>query len=66
MATRAYEGIAKNIEGEIIEKLAGDAEILLDEEDSKKDHKESRKITKERSYSGSYKLKHMIPKGKHL
>ena len=66
MATRIYESIAKNTEVEVIEKLAGEAEVLLDAEDSKKDLKESRKITKERFYSGPYKLKHMIPKGKHL
>ena len=66
MATRMYEGTAKKTRAEEIEKLAGEAEVLLDAEDSRKDLKESRKITKERFYSGSYKLKHMIPKGKHL
>lgn len=66
MATRTYESIAKDTEAAEIEKLAGAAEVLLDEEDTKKDLKESRKITKEHFYCGPYKLKHMLPKGKHL
>lgn len=53
-------------EVEIIEKLAGEAEILLDEADSKKDLKEKRGIIKQTLYDGSNKLKHIIPKGKHL
>lgn len=66
MATRTFESITKNIDAEDIEKLSEEAEIILAEEDSKKDLKERRKITKEHSYCGPYKLKHMIPKGKHL
>lgn len=66
MATREYGNIEKNTEAEEIEKLAGEAEVLLAEEDAKKDLKERRKITKEHFFSGSYKLKHTIPKGKHL
>jgi len=57
--------IDKN-EAENIEKLAGEAEILLEEADSKKDLKEKRGIIKKTLYDGSNKLKHIIPKGKHL
>ena len=53
-------------EVEIIEKLAGEAEILLEEADSKKDLKEKRGIIKQTLYDGSNKLKHIVPKGKHL
>ena len=54
------------IEAEKIEQLAGEAEILLEEDDSKKDLKEKRGIIKQTLYDGSKKLKHIIPKGKHL
>lgn len=50
----------------IIEELAEKAESLLEEVDSKKDLKEKRKILKQTLYDGSEKLKHVIPKGKHL
>ena len=53
-------------EAEKIEKLAGEAEILLEEDDSKKDLKEKRGIIKQTLYVGSNKLKHIVPKGKHL
>ena len=53
-------------EAEMIEKLAREAEILIEEDDSKKDLKEKRKIIKQTLYDGSNKLKHIIPKGKHL
>jgi len=53
-------------EAEKIEKLAGEAEILLEVDDSKKDLKEKRGIMKQSLYDGSNKLKHIIPKGKHL
>ena len=53
-------------EAEIIEELAGEAEILLEEADSKKDLKEKRGIIKQTMYDGSKKTKHTIPKGKHL
>ena len=52
-------------EEEKIEELAGEAEILLEEADSKKDLKEKRGIIKQTLYDGSHKLKHLIPKGKH-
>jgi hypothetical protein len=54
------------IEAEKIEQLAGEAEILLEEDDSKKDLKEKRGIIKQTLYAGSNKLKHIVPKGKHL
>jgi hypothetical protein len=53
-------------EAEEIEKLAGEAEFLVDEADAKKDLKEKRGIIKQTLYDGSNKLKHIIPKGKHL
>jgi len=53
-------------EAELIEKLAGEAEIVVEEDDNKKDLKEKRAILKQSLYDGSNKLKHIIPKGKHL
>jgi len=53
-------------EEEEIEKLSGAAEILLHEADDKKDLKEKRGVIKQTLYDGSNKLKHIIPKGKHL
>lgn len=53
-------------EAKIIEELVGEAEIVLEKVDSKKDLKEKRGIIKQTSYDGSKKLKHVIPKGKHL
>jgi len=49
-----------------IEELAGEAEMLIDEDDARKDLKEKRGITKQTLYDGSHKLKHILPKGKHL
>ena len=65
MATLIDQKVAEK-EAEEIEKLAGEAEILLDEADVKKDLKEKRGIIKQTLYDGSNKLKHIIPKGKHL
>ena len=48
-----------------IEELVGEAEIVLEQVDTKKDLKEKRKILKQTLYEGSAKLKHVIPKGKH-
>lgn len=53
-------------EQERIENLAENAEIILEEDYEKKDLKEKRGITKNVLYDGSKKLKHSIPKGKHL
>jgi len=53
-------------EAEIIEKLAEEAAILVEGDDTKKDLKEKRGILKQTLYDGSSKLKHTIPKGKHL
>lgn len=49
-----------------IEQLVGEAEILLEKDDSKKDLKEKRGVIKQTLYDGSKKLKHILPKGKHL
>lgn len=48
-----------------IEELVVEAEIVLEEDDSKKDLKEKRGIIKQTLYDGSKKLKHIVPKGKH-
>lgn len=53
-------------EAKKIEELVGEAEIVLEEDDSKKDLKEKRGIIKQTLYDGSKKLKHVIPKGKHI
>ena len=53
-------------DAEQIERLAGEAEMLLGGTDAKKDLKEKRGIIKQTLYGGSNKLKHIIPKGKHL
>lgn len=61
MAVQIDEKEAKKIEG-----LVGEVEIVLEEIDSRKDLKEKRGIMKNSLYEGSKKLKHIIPKGKHL
>jgi len=49
-----------------IEQLADEAEVLLDEDDARKDLKEKRGIMKQTLYDGSKKMKHLVPKGKHV
>jgi tRNA(Ile)-lysidine synthase TilS/MesJ len=61
MTARSYEK-----EEEKIEELAVKAEMSLEEDDSRKDLKEKRGIIKQTLFDGSKKLKHIIPKGKHL
>jgi hypothetical protein len=51
-------------ETETIEKMADEAEVVLENDYVKKDLKEKRSITKQTLYDGSKKLKHRIPKGK--
>jgi len=51
---------------EKIEQLATNAEMLLDEDDSRRDLKERRGMMKQTLYDGSKKLKHIVPKGKHI
>ena len=53
-------------EAEVIEALAEEAELLIVEDDERKDLKEKRAFIKQTLYDGSNKLKHMVPKGKHL
>jgi hypothetical protein len=53
-------------EMEAIEKLADEAEMVIEEDYVKKDQKEKRGLIKQTLYDGSKKLKHTIPKGKHL
>jgi hypothetical protein len=53
-------------EKDTIENLADKAEIILEEGYEKKDLKEKRGMAKNTLYDGSKKLKHSIPKGKHL
>jgi len=61
MATRIDEK-----EAAMIEELAAEAEFLVEESDVRKDLKEKRAIIKQTLYDGSNKLKHILPKGKHL
>jgi hypothetical protein len=61
--------MAANVDEEeekTIEQLAMDAEMLLKEDDDRKDLKEKRGIIKQTCYGGSVKLKHMLPKGKRI
>jgi len=51
---------------EKIEQLATNAEMLLEEDDSRRDLKERRGMMKQTLYDGSKKLKHIVPKGKHI
>jgi hypothetical protein len=53
-------------EKESIEKLADDAEVILESDYEKKDLKEKRSLNKETLYDGSKKLKHSVPKGKRV
>ena len=53
-------------EAKVIEELSVDAEMLIVEDDVRKDLKEKRGIIKQAFYAGPHKMKHMIPKGKHL
>lgn len=53
-------------EAEAIQRLADEAEILVEEDGSKKDLKEQRKYQKYKLFGGVNKLKHTIPMGKHL
>lgn len=53
-------------EMERIEELADEVEVSLEEGYDKKDLKEKRGIIKQTLYDGSKKLKHTIPKGKHI
>jgi hypothetical protein len=58
MAERFYDDEERNIE------IA--AEMSIEEDDARKDLKERRGIIKRILYHGSNKLKHIIPRGKHL
>lgn len=49
-----------------IEDLTSEAEIWLREEGTKRELKGKRSFIKQTLYNGSNKLKHMVPKGKHL
>jgi hypothetical protein len=53
-------------EEEVIDKMADEAEVLLETDYEKKDLKEKRSINKQTLYDGSKKLKHKIPKGKRV
>lgn len=55
-----------NREQEMIEKLADEVEVQLEDSYGKRDLKEKRSVTKNSLYDGSKKLKHTIPKGKNL
>ncbi len=49
-----------------VEELARKSEILLEEDECRKDLKKLRNIIKRNLYDGSKKLKHLVPKGKQL
>jgi Trp operon repressor len=53
-------------ENERIEQLALNAEMVLAEDESRRELKERRGVLKQTLYDGSKKLKHMVPKGKHV
>ncbi len=53
-------------EAEVIESLANEMEVVLENDYEKKDMKEKRAVTKSALYDGSKKLKHSIPKGKRV
>lgn len=65
---KVSRGVRMTFEKEMerIEELAEEAEIILEEGYDKKDLKEKRGMIKQTLYDGSKKLKHIIPKGKHV
>jgi len=61
MTAQSNENDAK-----VIDELVVEAEILLEINESKKELKEKRGVMKNTLYDGSKRLKHTLPKGKHL
>jgi hypothetical protein len=53
-------------EKETIEKMAEEAEVIIESDYEKKDLKEKRSLNKQTLYDGSKKLKHSVPKGKRV
>ncbi len=53
-------------EAKVIDELVVEAEILLESNEAKRDLKEKRGVIKQTLYDGSKRLKHTLPKGKHL
>jgi hypothetical protein len=53
-------------EKESIEKMAEEAEVIIETDYEKKDLKEKRSLNKQTLYDGSKKLKHSVPKGKRV
>ena len=53
-------------EAKVIDELVVEAEILLETNEFKRDLKEKRGVIKQTLYDGSKRLKHTLPKGKHL
>jgi hypothetical protein len=53
-------------EKESIEKMADEAEVIIETDYEKKDLKEKRSLNKQTLYDGSKKLKHSVPKGKRV
>jgi hypothetical protein len=53
-------------EKESIEKMADEAEVIIESDYEKKDLKEKRSLNKQTLYDGSKKLKHSVPKGKRV
>jgi hypothetical protein len=48
-------------EVKMIEELTGNAELLIEKDDVRKDLKEKRGIIKQTLFAGSHKLRHVIP-----
>ncbi len=55
-----------NKETTVIETLAEESELVLEDDYEKRDMKERRAVTKNMLYDGSKKLKHSLPKGKKI
>lgn len=53
-------------EEEVIDELAQQVEINLENNYEKKDLKAQRELVKQHLYDGSKKLKHTVPKGKRI
>lgn len=63
---QAMAALKDDYEDETIERLAINAEVTIEADDARKDLKERRGIIKQTLFDGSKKLKHLVPKGKHL
>jgi len=65
LSTKRGKGMT-NKETTVIETLAEESELVLEDDYEKRDMKERRAVTKNMLYDGSKKLKHSLPKGKKI